>query len=348
MPRPTRHNGLQPCPRRSAAARRVDYPRSITDRRLRLESLEDRRLLAVFMVTNLNNTGGGSLRSAVALANDAGSVDEIRFAANLSGGTISLTTGEIEITDALTIDAAPLAANVTINANQLSRIFNITVAAFNYTFTGLNLTGGRPTSLGGGAIRSLTPLLLTLSECNVSGNSTGTNFGSDGGGIYASGDVTLIESTISGNRTMGNESQGGGIYTDIGEVTLTRSTVSGNSTMGSTAPGGGIRGGGVTLIQSTVSGNSTTNFGSSGGGIHATGDVTLIESTVSGNSTMGINGHGGGIYTDIGEVTLTRSTVSGNSTMGNTTSSNAGGGGIRRWRRIPHPKHGQRQQHCGV
>ena len=87
---------------------------------------------------------------------------------------------------ALTIDARPLAANVTINANQLSRIFNITATTGDFTLGGLTLTGGQTHSgdIGaGGAIRSLT----TGSHAHpstVSGNST-TGDGADGGGIYA-------------------------------------------------------------------------------------------------------------------------------------------------------------------
>ena len=116
---------------------------SSLQRRLRFEPLEDRRLLAVFTVSNLNNSGSGSLRDAIALANSASGPDTIDFASGLSGNTISLTSGELVITDALTIDARPLAANVTINANQLSRIFQIIATTGDFTLGGLTLTGGR-------------------------------------------------------------------------------------------------------------------------------------------------------------------------------------------------------------
>ena len=90
------------------------------------------------------SAGDLSLREAIGLAN--GFVDdEITFAAALSGATITLGGTELAIEEALTIDARPLAANVTIDANELSRIFNImaTGGTGDFTLGGLTLTGGR-------------------------------------------------------------------------------------------------------------------------------------------------------------------------------------------------------------
>ena len=49
--------------------------------------------------------GETSLREAIALANDTPGTDIVSFAPALAGGTLRLTQGEIEITDALVIDA---------------------------------------------------------------------------------------------------------------------------------------------------------------------------------------------------------------------------------------------------
>ena len=288
-----------------------------------MELLESRRLLAVLTVSNLNDSGGGSLRGAIALANANVGTDVIEFVTTLSGGSISLSTGEIQINEALEIDARPLAQNVTVDAHQLSRIFNITAATGDFTFGGLTLTGGKTTDSGlagvGGAVRSLTTGNLTLDQSVVTGNST-TGNGAGGGGI-ASLTLTLVQSTVSGNSATGD---GGGILASDG-VALTQSTVSGNRTTENGARGGGIWAsyGGVTLAQSTVSGNSTAGDGAHGGGIYAIGSVTLTQSTISGNSTEGASSYGGGIRTS-GFVTLTNSTVSGNSTAG----FGARGGGI--------------------
>ncbi|QDT00818.1 choice-of-anchor Q domain-containing protein [Adhaeretor mobilis] len=273
------------------------------------------------VVTNINDSGGGSLRRAIQTANLRPGADTITFDVGIfaTPQTISLNTGEIAISEAVTIDATALANNVTIDANLLSRIFNITTTTGDFQFNGLTLKGGQTTGFhanssdntySGGAIRSLTTGNLTLDSSTISGNSTAGYYVS-GGGVFAAGDVTLTSSTISGNNSYG---YGGGVSAD-GNVTLTNSTVSGNSSYSS---GGGVSAdGNVTLTGSTVSGNSVTGSYSYGGGVFAAGDVTLTGSTVSGNS--GVD-DGGGVFA-FGNVTLTGSTVSGNSSFGD-------GGGV--------------------
>src|SRR5262245_40106325 len=67
----------------------------------RLELLEGRALPSTFTVLNLADSGIGSLRQAILDAN--ANPDAIGFADGLSG-TIPLTTDQLSITDALTID----------------------------------------------------------------------------------------------------------------------------------------------------------------------------------------------------------------------------------------------------
>ncbi len=56
-----------------------------------------------FVVTNLNNSGAGSLRQALADANSNPGADTITFAVGLTG-TIGLSTdGALQITDSVTI-----------------------------------------------------------------------------------------------------------------------------------------------------------------------------------------------------------------------------------------------------
>ena len=308
-----------------------------------MEALEGRRLLATITVDSLIDNafpdGNVTLREAILAANTDTSVDgsiagsgadTIEFSAALSGGTVILGGAELEITEALSIDATALNDQITIDANDASRIFNITATTGDFTLAGLTLTGGRTTgdngivsdnTFSGGAVRSLSSGNLTIDQSTVSGNST-TGNRAEGGGLYSTGVLTLTDSTVSENTTTGAYSRGGGIYS-FG-VTLADSVVSGNSTAGYRGVGGGIRSvGNVTLTGSTVSGNSTASVYADGGGINATGFVTLTSSTVSGNSTSGNYSRGGGI--SAGTVTLTGSTVSGNSTAGDYSS----GGGIR-------------------
>ena len=316
-------------------------------RRLGFEALEDRRMLAVITVTSLTDDlivgDGVTLREAIFAANLDISVDgsvagngadTIYFDTSLfaTPQTLTLHKGDLDITEALTIEATYLPENVTIDANGLSRVFNITVGAGNVTLNGLSLTGGRTTgdnlnsadlTHAGGGIRFLSDGALTLTSSTISGNSTAGTL-ARGGGIFSLGSVSLISSTLSGNSTAGNYAHGGGIYTSSGEVTLTSSTVSGNSTAGFGADGGGIhfRGSTVTLTSSTVSGNSTTGDRSDGGAIYSQSAVTVASSTVSGNSTAGLLADGGGIYSK-GAVTLMHSTITDNHANG--VSATAGG-----------------------
>jgi len=303
-------------------------------RRLHVEQLEDRRMLAVLTVNSAvdNLTGSDglvTLREAIIAANndattdlgDIGSgADTIVFDANVfdTPQSILLSLGEIDISEALTIDATAV-ANVTIDAQQNSRIFNITAASGDFTLAGLTLTGGRTIAdglvNGGGAIRSSTTGNLTIEQSTVSGNSTaGQN--AFGGGIRSYGDVTLSRSTISGNSTADDVAAGGGIQAS-GDVTLTQSTISGNSTAGSLADGGGIFSyGDVTLTQSTVSGNSTAGNLADGGGIVSTGTVKLMHSTVTDNHANYANATGGGIWNSNDSIVITNSIVAGNTAGG--------------------------------
>ncbi len=288
-----------------------------------IEQLEPRLLLSgvTFFVNSLADVvaddGVVTLREAIEAANEnsavtadvsAGSdtaVDVITFAPALSGGTITLGGLELEIFDNLDIQG--LGEDfLTIDADELSRVFNIWGSETEVELAGLTITGGSTSGEGGGIRNNGT---LTLTDSMVSGNSTTVSYG-DGGGICNYGTLTLANSTVSGNSAEGD---GGGIDNE-GTLTLTNSTVSGNSA----EDGGGIENyydGTLTLTDSTVSDNSATE---SGGGIYnyRDGVVMLMDSTVSGNSA----GHdGGGIYNS-GTVTLTNSTVSDNSA--------ASGGGI--------------------
>ena len=151
------------------------HDRRLRPRLLRLEPLEDRRMLAVITVNTIADDlvvdGMVTLCEAIQAANTDASVDgsvagsgadTIEFDGALSAQTITLGGTELEITEALTIDATALAPNVTVDANQLSRIFNITAATGDFTLAGLTLTGGKTigdnanssdTTFSGGAVR---------------------------------------------------------------------------------------------------------------------------------------------------------------------------------------------------
>ncbi len=109
---------------------------------------------ATFTVTSLNDSGPGSLRQAVLDANATLGADTIAFQAGLVG-TITLTSGEIQITDALTLNG-PGATALAISGNKKSRIFNATTAMTGkvLTINQLTLKNGNASSRGGAILSS--------------------------------------------------------------------------------------------------------------------------------------------------------------------------------------------------
>ena len=88
----------------------------------RLEALECRALPSTLTVLNNADSGDGSLRAMLALA---GTADTINFATDLTGQTITLTSGELVVNKSLTI--LGLGANhLTISGDDASRVFDIT------------------------------------------------------------------------------------------------------------------------------------------------------------------------------------------------------------------------------
>src|SRR5262249_30880637 len=146
-------------------------PRRPTGSRLKVEALEDRSLPSTFTVLNLLDSGPDSLRAAVAAANANPGADTIDFAVT---GTIGLTSGELDITDSVTING-PGASALTVSGNQDSRVFGI---AGNPTVTIANLTvaGGWTTDSPGGGI-SVAGGTVTLDHVTVTGNAA---YGLDG------------------------------------------------------------------------------------------------------------------------------------------------------------------------
>ena len=233
-------------------------------------------------------TGDLSLREAIELANLAPDANTITFDASLSGGTITLTDGEIAITADATI-TGPGASEVTISGNHASRIFNVddgdsgNQAAV--AISGLTLANGSA-SYDGGAI--YTRENLTLLDSILSGNSARYN----GGGLYNDGGrVTVQNSTLSGNSA----DNGGGLYNNSGSMTVQNSTLSGNLV---TFNGGGLFnniGASMTVQNSTISGNSASDGGGLYNNLNAT--MTVQNSTVSGNSATF---NGGGLFNNSG------------------------------------------------
>lgn len=260
----------------------------------RIEDLETRALLTTYVVnTNLDevvNDSNTSLREAVELANANPGEDSITFD-SLADGSIDLVSGQLDITDALTITGNG-ATHTIINAQHASRVFDVAPSAGNVTFDRLAITNGETdaASEGGAGIRFLSTGTLTVTNSLVSGNET-TDVSSSGAGIYAfNATVAISASTISNNSTIGADSTGGGVRVDAGSLGFVNSTISGNSTASSSVAGGGISVGSATLNVngSTVAYNSAAGTTLFGGGVFAeTGAATITNSIVALNINAG-------------------------------------------------------------
>jgi len=99
----------------------------------------------IIVVTNTNDSGPGSLRDALAAANDSDTID-----ATGVSGTILLISGELQITHNVTING-PGAGNLAVNGNATFRVFEN--FASNVTISGLTMTNGSaPGTVEGGGI----------------------------------------------------------------------------------------------------------------------------------------------------------------------------------------------------
>ena len=121
---------LRSCSIRSAT-RRPDRRRK---KALSLELLESRQLLTTMTVDTFVDEldgsivdGDTSLRDAIAVANATPGTDTINFDGGLAGGTLTLTIGEMLITDSVTINGLG-ADQMTIDGGGQSRISFSTMA----------------------------------------------------------------------------------------------------------------------------------------------------------------------------------------------------------------------------
>jgi CSLREA domain-containing protein len=258
--------------------------------RAAMEGLEPRVLLNSYVVTSLNDSGTGTLRTDILAADSASGNSTITFSSTLSG-TIDIAS-PLEINNSsqsLTIDG-PGSGTISIDAQGTGAVFQIDSGS-NAEIDGLKITGGQSSSHGSGVTGVGGIFVDNGATLSLNHDLITDNIGDYGGGIQNQGTVTITNSTITGNT---GGSYGGGIYNN-GKLTINNSTISGNSAGG--GGGGGIdNDGGVsaTIINSTITGNT----GDSGGGIENNPGngayLYVTDSTIAQNSAT-LSGHGGGI-----------------------------------------------------
>ena len=226
-------------------------------------------------VTSTADSGPGSLRARLASVCTGGTV---RFAPEIAGQTITLTSGPLVLDRGVTIEGTG-APDVTISGNGTDRVV-IVNAGTTATIRAARLANGYGWQLAGAVLNNGA---LTLDHVVVTGNTMATSAGEfwqGGGGIYngSGATLTLVDSTVSNNNARWS---GGGVYSFFNTTT--------------------------TIVRSTISGNVS---GDVGGGIRSLGNMTIINSTISGNTATGW--HGGAIFQTDGNVVISSSTIANN------------------------------------
>ena len=212
--------------------------------RPRLETLERRDVPSTLTVTNNLDSGAGSLRAEIAVAR---SNDTIVCASNLSGQTINLTSGELDITKNLTIQG-PGAGKLIVSGGNASRVFEVDGAKTKVTLSGLDIVLGNGIAgtaydgSGGGVLNFGT---LTLNNCDLSDNSASLR----GGGVFNYGTLT-----VSGSYLSFNYAQAGGGIGNFGTLTVSSSIIGYNEAF---VEGGGI--GNASSGTATISGCTLGN-----------------------------------------------------------------------------------------
>jgi len=243
---------------------------------------------STYTVTNLNDSGTGSLRSAITSAN-ADTAGNIVFASGVVGTidlqsslpNVTLTSGSMTIT-------GPGANKLTISGQGKYQVMVIITGAVE--ISGVTITDGFASATTGyatdpgwgGAFYVTAGAALNLQN-DVLTNNTAT--GGGGGAIISEGTLTISGTTFSGNNDTYDD--GGGAIFNIGPMTVTGSTFSFNTAVNE--------------------GSAIVNYGYGPIGV-----ATIVDSTFAYNSVPP-GGGGGAIYNEQGAtLTVRNSTFVGN------------------------------------
>jgi predicted outer membrane repeat protein len=300
-------------------------------------------LAATLTITNLADSGPGTLRQTIA---EAAPGDTIEFAVT---GTIKLVTGPVVVDRSLTI-VGPGAANLALDGGLTNRLLNI--ASGPVELSGLRFLDGFASG-NGGAISNAAK--LTVMQCVFSNNFSVNH----GGAIFSDGDLTVRDCTFARNYTL-DVGDGGAIHGD-GSISVADSSIqdciavsggglqlgwpntasrssgevrrtifTGNRT-DADGEGGAIANWGTLVLADCIflrnvgSGSAIGNIGTititncniqngdtrgdwpSAGGVKNDGNGQLVDSRVSGNFGY----LGGGVF-NTGNLVVRRSTIEGN------------------------------------
>ena len=260
-------------------------------RRLRMESLEPRALLAV--------TAGASLAAEPVPA----PTGTVRWEVNTSDDPVSWSTADEIISlrealarasagDQITFTAAVARKTITLHGSQLEIYKGITIDASAVGRVCISGDGRSPVFYVNGGSGALPVSMISL---EITGGS-----GTNGGGIANYGVLTVADSFIHGCSA----GYGAGIYNGGGNLILSGTTLAENSSSGQ---GGGLYNSGTLMM--TACGIFRNGAYSGAGIFHHSGTADLTNSVLYENSSVY---NGGGIYAGSGTMVLTNCTVTAN------------------------------------
>ena len=224
-------------------------------------------------VTNLNDTGAGSLRQAVLDANTAGTAD-IVFQSGLNG-TIALAsilpsiTGNVDLT-------GPAANQITISGQGTSSVIDIPNPGTFVNLSGVTISQGTD-------VINQTPAVSNSGILTVLNSAFSYNDGNNGGAIFNAGTLGVENATFSNN----DATYGGGIDNQ-GTMIVGNGTFVGNRAYNGN--GGGIENTANALVlDSTITGNESLNGGVGAGMDNSGGALAVTNSILAANMNLSTN-----------------------------------------------------------
>lgn len=207
-------------------------------------------------------------------------------AADDGGGGVFNNGGQLEISGGV------------ISANQATGASGSGGGVFHLggttAITGTMISGNSASRAGGG-LETAVGGMITLTDVDFDGNSTGPAPGNGGAVHVTAGDLTAMGGTVTGNSAA---REGGGFWNNAGwTMTVDGTSFSGNDAQGPAADDGGgalFNNGGVLIVRNaSVMDNMASGTAGSGGGLFNLGGRMVVTDTeVSGNTA---NRAGGGI-----------------------------------------------------
>jgi hypothetical protein len=258
------------------------------------------------------SAGDLSLREALNLSNEAPLASTIRFDDSLSGETILLTMGQLEITDI-----------VDVSANGLDAI-TIDASGNDPTPSQDNGDGSRVFLIDDGNF-DVAHLVILTNFVIAGGDESGS-----GGGIYSRENLRLEAMTITDNAATSSgglqvtvPANGSSVISNV-EISHNRAVQNGAASLDGAIGGaaiGGFSGSTITLQNVNVHDNTSVSFD---GGIEvftSAGTANVSDIVIRDNEVTGISeDRGGGTFlsTASGQITVERATISGNQAGGRT------------------------------